>query len=57
VFDGDDASGSNTKTYFTNLDAHTKAQPECRCSPKESMSIDQVCDRKRPCIFHLTEPR
>jgi hypothetical protein len=57
VFDGDYTSGSNKKTYFTNLDAHTKAQPECRCSPKSMTSIAQTSDARWPCAFHHRDPR
>jgi hypothetical protein len=57
VFDGDDTNGSKKKTYFTNLDAHTKSQPECRCSPKPMASIDQTYDTLWLCALHHTDPR
>jgi hypothetical protein len=57
VFDGDYTGGSNKKTYFTNLDVHTKSQPECRCSPKSMTSIDQTCDASWPCVLHHAAPR
>jgi hypothetical protein len=57
VFDGDYTGGWNKRTYFTNLDVHTKSQPECRCNPKSTTSIDQTYDARWPCVLHHAVPR